>query len=697
MKEIQVVTQYSPWFVFLCILIGAGYAYFLYQKPSVWGKNINRFLTGIRFLLVTLVSILLIGIFLNSVKKYYEKPIYALLIDNSQSITFLQDSSFQQKIIKSLQTVSAKLTENGYQVDYYDLNQKQGNIQDLQFQANATNIGKSLSQIQSDYENQNLAGVVLLSDGICNQGILPTYQSYPFPIHTIGVGDTTIHQDLQIRKLTYNKVSYLNNQFSIIAEIDNKGYQGQNTKVLLKQNDTILSEQVVNFYQQEGVQKIQFLTTAKKIGKIRYQVELKSLENELTTTNNIRNAYIDVVQQKEKILLLANAPHPDIKMFRSVIQKQEKYELDVVILANTPQYKWVRKSPYSLVIFHQLPHVKQKHQKLVEEITKSDVSLLYVIGKETKIATFNDQNKLLTIKQQLVQHDEVHGVWNSTFEKFEFDVEKWAPFIEAPPLEVPFAEYNLKNNTEVLLFQQLGSASTKKPMVLFGEQNNRKIGVMIGEGFWKWRMFEQLYSNKIEVFDDFIKKYFQLLTVKKDKRKFVVQPKADEIFESENISFSIHCYNDIYEEIFNQDITLKIYDEENKMSEFHFTTNNVNDNYQLNQLKEGVYRYVATTKIDGKIQTKSGSFLIKAMRLEELNLVADFDLLAKIAQNTQGNFSLFQENNKNLLKTLLKKKPQEVIHSTEQELEIIHFKWICYLLILLVSIEWGTRKFMGGY
>lgn len=697
MKEIEILSHYSPWVVFLCVFVGIGYAYFLYQKPTVWTKNTNRFLAILRFLLVSILCVLLMGVFLNMVKKQYEKPIYAFLVDNSQSITFLKDSTFKQKITQNLKNIESQLLENNYQIDIYDLDSKKESFQEIDYTQTSTNLGKTLKQLSSDYENQNLAGVILLSDGICNQGILPIYQSYSFPIHTIGVGDTTVRQDLQIANLFYNKVSYLNNQFSIVAEIRNKEYQGKSTQVILKQNDTIIGKQQLNFYQQEGTQKVQFLVQATKLGKIRYQIEIKPLDKELTISNNTKSAYVDIIQQKEKILLLANSPHPDLKMFKSIIQTQEKYELDIVILNNQKSYEWKKNQPYSLVILHEIPTISQKHKSLVEKIQQSDISLLYIVGKQSDLRSFNKGNGLVTIQQNLPQFDEVHGVGNDNFDKFEFSIEKWIDFANAPPLQVPFAEYQIKKNAEVLLYQQLGSIKTTKPLCLYGENNDQKIGVIVGEGLWKWRMFEHLNTNKIVVFDEFFKKYLQLLTVKKDKRKFVVEPKVEEIFETENISFSIHCYNDIYEEIFNKNVTIKVYNEQGKMSEFHFTTNNLNDNYQLSQLKEGLYRYVASTKIGDETLKVNGGFVIKSMQLEELNLLANFDLLNKLSERTKGEFSFLEGKDQNIIKNILKQQPQELIHSTEQELEIIHFQWICYLLIFLVSIEWTIRKFMGSY
>ncbi|MDZ7849120.1 MAG: hypothetical protein U5L96_21695 [Owenweeksia sp.] len=54
--------------------------------------------------------------------------------------------------------------------------------------------------MQERYYNQNLAGVVMLTDGIYNRGSDPAYaaRSLPFPIYSVGFGDTTVPRDLFI-------------------------------------------------------------------------------------------------------------------------------------------------------------------------------------------------------------------------------------------------------------------------------------------------------------------------------------------------------------------------------------------------------------------------------------------------------------------------------------------------------------------
>jgi hypothetical protein len=52
-------------------------------------------------------------------------------------------------------------------------------------------------------------------------------------------------------------------------------------------------------------------------------VQLVGQPEEFTAQNNSRDAYIEVIDGKEKILLLAAAPHPDIKAIKSALEKNE--------------------------------------------------------------------------------------------------------------------------------------------------------------------------------------------------------------------------------------------------------------------------------------------------------------------------------------------------------------------------------------
>ena len=73
--------------------------------------------------------------------------------------------------------------EKAYDIDYYG------------FGNQYTNISEALNTIARQYYKRNVGAVVLLSDGIVNQGVNPelTIENYPFPIFSVTLGDTVAH------------------------------------------------------------------------------------------------------------------------------------------------------------------------------------------------------------------------------------------------------------------------------------------------------------------------------------------------------------------------------------------------------------------------------------------------------------------------------------------------------------------------
>ena len=78
------------------------------------------------------------------------------------------------------------------------------------------------------------------------------------------------------------------------------------------------------------------------------------------------------------------------------------------------------------------------------------------------------------------------------------------------------------------------------------------------------------------------------------------------------------------------------------------------------------------------------------------NLTADFELLRKLSENSGGKF--YAATNIATLKSDLQKtEATSVIHSEETYDSIINLKWVFWLLLILVTAEWGLRKFYGSY
>src|SRR5690606_20384369 len=273
------------------------------------------------------------------------------------------------------------------------------------------------------------------------------------------------------------------------------------------------------------------LLDAEKEGMQHYVVEIEPVEEEFTIQNNTGHAYIDVIEGKEKILLVAAAPHPDIKAIRSAIEGNQNYELQIHIPAlaasNEQQQLEAR---YDLIIFHQLPENTTNSLDLLREFQEKSDAYWYIVGNQTYLPRFNQENSVISVININNDVDEVGAVYNSAFNLFKMEASLRPIIEEYLPITVPFGNLEPKGTHEVLLYQKVGNVVTTKPLLLVRESDGKKSAALLGEGFWQWRMQEFSKYEKTEAFDDMVTKLVQFLSAKEDKRKFKVYP-ISETFE----------------------------------------------------------------------------------------------------------------------------------------------------------------------
>ena len=209
-------------------------------------------------------------------------------------------------------------------------------------------------------------------------------------------------------------------------------------------------------------------------------------------------------------------------------------------------------------------------------------------------------------------------------------------------------------------------------------------------------MDEFATSEKTEIFDETFSKLIQYLSTVENKRKFKFFSIQNEFTDSSPVIFEGQVYNDLYEKIYGNKIDLKLIDESGKISTYNYTISPGGERYRVGGLKEGAYRFTATTDINSKKEIVSGQFLVKAQNIEPLNVVADFGLLKKLSQGSGGKFYQLKDWNR-LLSDFKKTEPKELIHSEESFDPLIQVKWFFFLLLLLVSAEWFSRKYLGSY
>lgn len=690
----NIVFEYPSWFILFCILAGAIYAFILYRKDKKFSETsiwLVRTMAAFRFLVVTLLCFLLLSPLLKTVSRSVEKPVIIVAQDNSESLVVGKDSAFYKKEYKeSLKKLIDVLSEK-YDVRTYSFADKikeLASIDSIDFNEKQTDISSLFNELETRYSNRNLGAIIIATDGLYNKGSNPVFTSdkLKIPVYAIALGDTTVKKDVILAKVEHNRLAYLGNEFPMEILVNAKQLKGKTTTLTVSKAGATLFTQTINFNSETFTSTIPILLQAKEVGLQQYKIRLTSVDGEMSLANNSRDVFIDVLDARQKIVILSDAPHPDVAAIKQSIESNQNYEVESYTIDNFD--KPLKK--YNLVILHSLPSARTAASKILSELNASDVPVWSFSGANAMLR--ND----LTIASKTNKTNEVEPVLEENFPLFTISEELRKAIKDFPAVVCPFGTYQSDNNSNALFYQRIGIVDTKTPLMIFTSNSEVKTAVFTGEGIWRWRLQDFAANGNHQLFDEFVSKTVQYLSVKVDKSFFKVIGKNN-FFENEAIEFEGEVYNESYELINEPEVSIVITNDDNK--KFNYTFSKTSNAYRLNagMMPVGEYKYDAKVKVGEKIYTQKGTFSVTALKVEYTNTVADHQLLYSLAKKHDGDI-IYPAQLEKLAELLNAREDIKTVSFSEKKLrEVINLKWIFFLLLALLSFEWFMRKRNGAY
>ncbi len=693
----NLIIDYPLWFVVLCALVGVAYAMGLYWRDRSFAENstrYNRILSIFRWATVTIICLLLLDPLMRSTSTERKQPIVVLAQDNSESILSAFSKEQKERYQADFQALEKKLKEK-YELKTYSFGDKFRENIDFSYSDKITNISTVFEELYDLYSNQNLTTVIIASDGIYNQGNNPVYSAARLnvPVFAVALGDTVAKKDLVLKKVYNNQIAYLGDKFTIQADVAAINCGGSPSKLQVKKGGAVLYEKMLNVDKNDFFITQEIILEAKQSGIQKFTVEVSPISGETTTANNSKDIYIEVLDARQKILLLAESPHPDLGMMKRVIAANQNYQVEI----KYPEELKESVAKYDLVVLHQLPSVRNSISQVLGELNNSKIPHFYVVGTQTNLITFNQSQSLLTINGRGDQINYVEGLLNPNFSTFTLDKKVGENVFKLPPLIAPFGDFNANAKATVLLTQKIGSIDTKYPLWVFGEEKGTKKAVLAAEGIWKWRMADFAQHQNFDIFDELFNKVIVFLSAKEDKRKFRAFASNSIYRENEAVMIDAELYNANYERINEPEARVEITDQNGK--KFPFIFNKTTDAYSLKAgiFPAGDYKFEAKTNYSGESLVAAGAFSIQSIQLESFETTADHQLLRNLSAQNGG--TLVYPNDLAKLSEMIENKgfAKPILYDTVKTRSLIHEKWIFFLLLLLLSVEWFLRRYWGSY
>jgi len=392
--------------------------------------------------------------------------------------------------------------------------------------------------------------------------------------------------------------------------------------------------------------------------------------------------YVDVINSKYKILFIHDNSHPDIAAVVSVIEKNKDYDLDVV-KSNNLKTNFL---DYNLIILHS---ISKENKQIIDDISKENIPLL--IFPKQELSLYSKLIPNITFKRKSF-NNEVFPQINDGFLSFKISkgVEEMISF--SPPILTSFGFYNSSALINTVAYQKYANTISESPLLFFDNFNESKIGVFLGEGYWRWKINDFKLNDSFENFDELVNKVLQYLIIKEDKSKFRLYYKKENN-ENENIVFEAEVYDDNYNLNNDNDISLLLVN--SKIEEYRYVFNKKKEKYYLDLGNLNPDSYKIFAKVEKRNYEKNGLINIKPINVEFLNKIANHQILNDLSKISGGKS--YNLNNLNLLINNLNNDKDSFISTRFEDklIQLIDYELILLILLLLISFEWFVRKYNG--
>ncbi|MCC7337371.1 MAG: VWA domain-containing protein [Pirellulaceae bacterium] len=214
----------------------------------------------------------------------------------------------------------------------------------LQPSGGETRLGDAIKAVLDRETGGPLAGIVVLTDGRNNAGIDPrqvvsTAQNMRVPLYIVGLGSELSPPNLQLLEVDLPKRLYPGDRFTLSALIGSSGFANQSVTVQITSGPKdaaldslgIEAEQQIDIPADGSLATAQFELEPKAVGEWQYAARVLPLPNESDKRDNVQVTTIEVIERKNRVLIVAGGPTREYQFVRNLLYRDRDVESHVLL------------------------------------------------------------------------------------------------------------------------------------------------------------------------------------------------------------------------------------------------------------------------------------------------------------------------------------------------------------------------------
>lgn len=700
--NVAFIQGFSPVLPILLIVLLACVSLFLSwwsykQLHSV--KPFKRYsLISLRATSLFILLLLLLNPFFIRENTDSEQPTIAVFLDNSQSMTVERGEYNGLESFNEVLEEFQNAENSNFNYEYFLFDDEVSAGEELSGNGFRTNLNSLVDYIRE--RETDFRSSVIFSDGIITNGRNPVFaaQNLSIPLVTIPIGDTTDVQDIAITNVDYIQTVYTQTSQTLTAEIQQEGFEGEETTVQLTRDGELVETQNLSFTAQTTSQTVEFEQEFTETGFYDFEVRVPVKDDEFTDQNNTYSFTIEVLEDKTNILSLAFDVHPDVGSIRRIIGTDQQNELfSSTYLGNN---RFVGQNPQDideemdLIVLHGLPAIGSS---LFQWVRNQPTPILYI----------STPNTFQILRSDLISDLTAFYISNIGFQQIDIQLEPFQTTVSHPILEIPQTglqrfpmlktyrgSYQTSSLSQTLLTGSFRGLESGIPVLVAEDASTNRRASLSAFG---WFRFEQSQNpDTRQFFEQLITNLVSWTSTSPDRENLTIQPTKSIFSENESVELQATLFNELGDPEPEAVIEIEVIfeDSEQESSVFRMT-HRQNESYyaDIGSYPQGIYRVVATaTKNNRTIGTAETRVRVSQSSAEFLNTERDDALLNRLAEFTDGIF--LPDYDMNRLNDFLE--DSDIIQSQAQvseEIVYIHYSSLWFFIILiLLSAEWMLRR-----
>jgi uncharacterized membrane protein len=324
----------------------AAYALFTYRGIRGHAPRDRAVVIGLRLAALAVLAICLFRPMLVLKVAVPQQNFVGVLLDDSRSMqvsdleglprgNYVRDNfaSAEGQLLKQL---SEKFVVRTYR--FSSVAERLESADGLTFAGTGTRLGDALGRARDELAGLPLSGLIVVTDGADTSEAafdesLASLKAESIPVFPIGVGEESMVRDIQVSRVETPRAALKGTSLVVDVVLTQTGFAGEVLPLVVESEGRVVDTQDITMPRDGEAATIKVRFKVDEGGPRRFSFRIPEQAGEQVLQNNTREALIDVLDRRVKILYLEGEPRFEAKFVRQALERDPN--IQVVLLQRT--------------------------------------------------------------------------------------------------------------------------------------------------------------------------------------------------------------------------------------------------------------------------------------------------------------------------------------------------------------------------